>query len=320
MPCAGQDPSSRCQPCEKAQLCDILHHRLHSYNVPSLQTAPLSPCLAALQYESSVAGFSQLFLSKTSFSTPGREALAGPPGKQRPLRYGNTNGTARPGLCGRGNSPGLSPHSPSHTPCCLSGTHSRAEQHPATPCPCSPHTGVCGGPSAAPSPPPAQGGSEQGQMRVTWGQRLVRHPLPRRGEQPPTPPATPGCQSPPRPASRDPSRQPPCCRCPPAPRSSSLPAACLLPSQCVTARPSPCYGSITAPCARGVPRAAAGQDVPRAACSCLSPPGADAQQPNSPGTAASTQRAVQPPAFPAVPALTGFFLRRLCRRLTTRSV
>lgn len=45
------------------------------------------------------------------------------PQASRPLRYGNTNGTLRPGLCGRGNSPRLYPHSPSHTPCCLSGTH-----------------------------------------------------------------------------------------------------------------------------------------------------------------------------------------------------
>lgn len=84
MPCAGQDFSSCCQPCEKARLCDILHDRLHSYKVPSLQTSSLSPWLAAFQHESSIAGFPQLFLSKTSFSTPRHKALAGPPGKQTP--------------------------------------------------------------------------------------------------------------------------------------------------------------------------------------------------------------------------------------------
>lgn len=164
------------------------------------------------------------------------------PRASRPLSCENTNGTVRPGLYGRGNSPRLYPYSPPQTPRRLCSTHkpcSRTPGHPVPPC--SPHTGVSGGQSAAPRPPPLQGGSEQRQMRVTWGQCLVRHLLPRRRRGgAATHPATPGSKNPPCPASYDPSWQPPCSPRPSAPQrekqglSISLPAACFLPSECVT--------------------------------------------------------------------------------------
>lgn len=171
MPCAGQGSSSSCWPCDQPRLHDILRDRLHSHQAPSLQSFSLSLCLAAFQYESSIAGFPQLFLRKIPFSTPSHKAPSGPPGTQtHQLRRYKQHSRIRavcqlePYLCQVPNSPLRHPPPPPSA-ACPACTTPMLKNNSST----GTHQPFCAHPM---SPPPlhCRGTPVCTQSRVTWGQ------------------------------------------------------------------------------------------------------------------------------------------------------
>lgn len=102
MPCAGQGSPSSCRPCDQPRLRDILQDGLHSHQAPSLQSFSLSPCLAAVQYESSIAGFPNFSLAKYLSLHPATK-LCQVPEAPRPPSCMDANSMVRSGLYVRWN-------------------------------------------------------------------------------------------------------------------------------------------------------------------------------------------------------------------------